>query len=621
MRRKVIVIGLDGLEPGIVETMLGRGELPNLARIQAAGSYTRLKTTYPAQTPVAWSSFMTGTNPGGHGIFDFICRDPETYLPDVALTRFERPKNMLAQPRVVNRRQGEPLWQPLSQAGIPSTILRCPCTFPPELLQGRMLAGVGVPDLRGSQSKGTFYTQDRAVVAEENEQLVFLESKALDSGSVLSTRVIGPRNTKTSPASDTFCEIRVQVDKIARKVVIQTGGTPAKIEVAERGWSEWVRFKFKFSMLQSVSGIARFYVRQLEPHLEFYVSAVNFDPAAPMFPVSAPGDYAKELSEKIGPFSTLGMAEDHNGLNNGRLDEAAYLQQCELVLGERERAMRFELDRFVEGLFFMLFDTPDRVQHMLWRFRDREHPNFEPDLSPELATRIEEHYRRCDALLSAVLDKVDENTLLMVLSDHGFGTFRRAFDTNTWLWQNGLLALKDSRKPDADSGEGFASVDWSKTYAYAVGLGGIYLNFKGRESGGILEEGSEAERVRRAIQTGLADFPDEHTQRPAVRGVSRREELYSGAFVVNSPDLLVNFHRGFRVSWQSAVGGFSNSLLEDNMRRWSGDHIVDPESVPGILFMNRAAGHNHARIIDLAPTILSYLGVAVPASMEGTSLL
>ena len=601
--------------------MLGRGELPNLARIQAAGSYTRLKTTYPAQTPVAWSSFMTGTNPGGHGIFDFICRDPETYLPDVALTRFERPKNLLAQPRVVNRRQGEPLWQPLSKVGIPSTILRCPCTFPPELLQGRMLAGVGVPDLRGSQSKGTFYTQDRAVVPEENEQLIFLEAKPLDSGSELSTRVIGPRNTKTLPASDTFCEIRVQIDKAARKVVIHTGGTPAKIEVAERGWSEWVRFKFKFSMLQSVSGIARFYVRQLEPHLEFYVSAVNFDPAAPMFPVSAPADYSKELSEKIGPFSTLGMAEDHNGLNNGRLDEAAYLQQCELVLGERERAMRFELDRFVEGLFFMLFDTPDRVQHMLWRFRDREHPNFEPDLSPELATRIEEHYRRCDALLSAVLDKVDENTLLMVLSDHGFGTFRRAFDTNTWLWQNGLLTLKDSRKPGEDSGEGFAAVDWSKTYAYAVGLGGIYLNFKGRESGGILEEGSEAERVRRAIQSGLADFPDEHTQRPAIRGVSRREELYSGAFVGNSPDLLVNFHRGFRVSWQSAVGGFSNSLLEDNMRRWSGDHIVDPESVPGILFMNRAAGHNHARIVDLAPTILGYLGVPVPASMEGSSLL
>ena len=213
-----------------------------------------------------------------------------------------------------------------------------------------MLSGVGVPDLRGSQSKGTFYTQDRAVVAEENEQLVFLESKALDSG-LSATRVIGPRNTKASPAADTSCEMRVQVDKTARKLVIQTGGSPAKIEVAEKGWSEWVRFKFKFSMLQSVTGIARFYVRQLEPHLEFYLSAVNFDPAAPMFPVSAPADYARELAEKIGLFSTLGMAEDHNGLNNGRLDEAAYLQQCELVLGERERAMRFELDRFSRRFF------------------------------------------------------------------------------------------------------------------------------------------------------------------------------------------------------------------------------------------------------------------------------
>ena len=600
--------------------MLGRGELPNLAKIRAAGSYARLQTTYPAQTPVAWSSFMTGTNPGGHGIFDFICRDPQTYLPDVALTRFEPPKNMLAQPRVVNRRQGVPLWQPLSKAGIPSTILRCPCTFPPETLQGRMLAGVGVPDLRGSQSKGTFYTQDRTVTAEENEQLVFL-----DPGSEVTTGVIGPRNTKTSPASDTYCEVRVQVDKASRKLVIHTGGSPSTIEIPEKGWSEWVRFKFKFSMLQAVTGIARFYVRQLEPHLEFYVSAVNFDPAAPMFPVSTPADYARELSEKVGLFSTLGMAEDHNGLNNGRLDEAAYLEQCELVLSERERTMRFELDRFREGLFFMLFDTPDRAQHMLWRFRDREHPGFEPDLSPELATRIEEHYRRCDTLLSPVLEKVDENALLIVLSDHGFGTFRRAFDTNTWLWQNGLLAVKESQKPGERLGEGFAGVNWSKTYAYAVGLGGIYLNFKGRESAGILEEGTEAERVRHAIQTGLAGFPDAQTKRPAIRSVSRREELYSGAFVGNSPDLLVNFHRGFRVSWQSALGGFSHSLLEDNLRRWSGDHIVDPESVPGILFMNRemrqGQGNDQTRIIDLAPTILNYLGARLPESMEGASLL
>jgi len=315
------------------------------------------------------------------------------------------------------------------------------------------------------------------------------------------------------------------------------------------------------------------------------------------------------------------MAEDHNGLNNGRLDEAAYLQHCELVLAERERLMRFELDRFREGFFFILFDTPDRVQHMMWRFRDPQHPGYQPDLAPGLATRIEEHYQRCDALLTPVLDKVDENTLLCVLSDHGFGSFRRAVDTNTWLWQNGLLALKNGRKPGPDLPEGPSAVDWSKTHAYAVGLGGIYLNLKGREGAGIVEPNGEAERVRSAIQNGMAGLPDPVTGQPAVRSVSRREDLYSGTFAANAPDLLVNFHRGFRVSWQSAVGGFAEQLITDNNRRWSGDHIVDPESVPGILFMNRVTNRAMPNIVDLAPTILNHLGVAAPKTMEGDSLL
>jgi predicted AlkP superfamily phosphohydrolase/phosphomutase len=618
------VIGLDGLEPTIVEQMLERGELPNLAHIRKSGSYSRLKTTYPAQTPVAWSSFATGTNPGGHGIFDFISRDPATYLPDAALSSFERPRSAFAAPQVVNQRKGVPVWQVLSQAGIPSVVLRCPCTFPPDEFQGRLLAGVGVPDLRGSQNKGTFYTQNTGVIARESEQVVTLAAE-----SDIKTYVIGPRNTKQSPPVDTKAEIRVQVRKESRSLLIETGGTPARVEVKEGAWSDWVRFKFKFSMLQSVTGVARFYVRQLDPNLEFYVSAVNFDPAAPVFPVSSPGGYAKDLAAAIGLFSTLGMAEDHNGLNNGRFDERAYLDQCELVISEREHMMRFELDRFTEGLFFILYDTPDRVQHMLWRFRDPAHPGFEPDLAKDFSNLIEEHYSRCDKLLGPALDKADENTLLIVLSDHGFNTFRRAFDTNIWLHQNSLLALKNGGKPSEDLGEAFAAVDWSRTYAYAVGLGGIYLNMKGREREGIVEEGTEAERVRNAIQTGMCGVIDPEAQASAVRSVSRREELYSGAYAVNAPDLLVNFNPGFRVSWQSAVGGFANSLIEDNMRKWSGDHIIDPDAVPGILFMNQncsgdtgvPARAGSPSIIDLAPTILNYLEVPVPQSMEGTNLL
>ncbi len=615
-KKKAIVIGLDGLEPSIVENMLERGELPHFAKLRELGHYNRLATTYPAQTPVAWSSFCTGTNPGGHGIFDFVRRDLDTYLPDFSLSRFERPKNAFSPPRVVNQRQGVPFWRLLNAAGIPATVLRCPVTFPPDEINGAMLAGVGVPDLRGSQGTGTFYTQNRAERAKENEQVVHL-----DSGDGFATQLIGPRNTRSTPPANTTCDIRVEALREAGKLRFHTGGTPAMIEVARGEWSPWVRVKFKFSVLQSVTGLVRFYVRQLSPHIEFYVSPVNFDPAAPLFPISHPASYARRLADEMGLFSTLGMAEDHTALNNGRLDEAAYLAQCALVLAEREEMTLRELRRLEQGLFFVVFDTPDRVQHMFWRFRDAGHPFYDRDLASLLGRQIEEHYRVYDGLLARIAEFADEQTLLVVLSDHGFNTFRRAVHINTWLCENGLLALRNSQKPDEALGDGFAQVDWSKTRAYALGLGGIYLNRKGRERDGILEEGQDAERVRGAIETGLTGLVDKQTERVAIHSVHRAEQLYQGAYAKDAPDLLVNYAPGFRVSWQTALGGMPQRLFDDNIRRWSGDHIIDPEAVPGILFLNRASPHAAADIRDLATTLLNYFGVAPHPAMEGKSLL
>jgi len=627
--KKVIVIGLDGMEPSIVEAMLGRGELPNLARIRAAGGYTRLRTTYPAQTPVAWSSFATGTNPGAHGIFDFVTRNPQNYYPEYALNRFAPGKNMFSPPRVVNQRRGVPFWNLLTAAGVPCTIVRCPCTFPPdELGNGRMLAGVGVPDLRGGQGTGTFYSQDRGVKAKESEQVV-----ALDAGDQFPARVIGPRKPGANPPADVTAEMRVQVDRAAGKLIFHTGGEPARAEAGAGAWSPWVRLKFKLSMLQSVTGTVRFFVRQLAPHVEFYCSPVNFDPAAPLFPVSWPADYAKTLADEIGMYATLGMAEDHTALNNARIDEAGYLAQCDLILAEREKMMRHELDRFREGYFMVVFDTPDRLAHMFWRFRDAQHPLYDVDTARVHGRRVEEAYRQYDALLTRVLECADENALLIVLSDHGFNAFRRAFHVNTWLFENDLLALKDGKKPDEELGDYFSAVDWSRTHAYSLGLSGVYLNFQGREKGGILEEGAEAERVRNAIVSGLTGIADPATQQVAVNSVSRREEVYSGAFREEAPDLLVNYAPGFRVSWQTALGGMPRGLFEDNTRRWSGDHIIDPHAVPGILFLNRplkpnghAAAHPAgngigADIRDLAPTILTYFGVARHEAIEGRGLL
>jgi predicted AlkP superfamily phosphohydrolase/phosphomutase len=616
---KVIVIGLDGLEPAIVEGMLAAGELPNLARLRDRGGYSRLQTTSPAQTPVAWSTFATGLNPGGHGIFDFLRRDTETYLPALSTHTF-RQKNSFVPPQAVNLRQGVPVWEALSRAGIPSTVIRCPATFPPDQVRGRMLSGVGVPDLRGGLGTSTFYCAAEGVAQEEAERVVTV---APQQDGVIRTQLIGPRNPRSG--EDTRVDITLRLEPAARRITLQSSGQPGNLELREGRWSDWLRVKFRMGLLQSVSGLVRFYLVRLEPMLELYASPVNFDPETPLFPISSPAGYAGDLAARIGAFYTTGMAEDHEGLNHQRFGEDAYLQQCDLVLDERLRMMRYELDRFDRGLFFCLFDTPDRVQHMFWRFREPDHPanrHHGPD-SRRWDHVIEDSYRTCDAIIGEVLERCDDRTLLLVLSDHGNGSFQRGVHLNAWLRDNGFLVLEKGAGPAAEVGQFFQGVDWSRTQAYALGLGGIYLNLQGREAQGMVGP-EDAERVKSAIVHQLAGLGDPLRGLPAVRGVAAREQLYSGPYVSEAPDLLVNFAPGYRVSWTTPLGGAPagpEGIFEDNVKKWSGDHMVDPALAPGVLFMSRPIRGSSPDLKDLAPTILAALGVPLDtAPKEGKSL-
>lgn len=620
--RKVIVIGLDGLEPKIVDAMLENGELPNLARLRDAGGYSRVGTTYPAQTPVAWSTFATGVNPGGHGIFDFIRRDPLTYLPDLGLNKYEQKTSFLP-PKAVNLRRGETVWSVLTAAGIPSVVIRCPCSYPPDDLRGRMLSGMGVPDIRGGLGTATFYTTRGDVQPGESENVVALPA---ESKGAIATQIIGPRNPKGQAASNAnvTAEIRLETDRTKREIAIHSNGQPRTLVVREGEWSEWLRIKFKIGMLQSVSGMVRFHLVRLDPVVELYASPVNFDPDAPMFPVSSPWEYSTELSRKLGAFYTTGMVEDHNGLSNGRFGEAAFLDQCDQVVREREAMMLYELDRFQEGLFFCLFDTPDRLQHMFWRFREPAHPaNKVADpggTDSEMARVIEDHYRRCDEIVGKVMAQADERTLLIVLSDHGFSSFQRGVHLNGWLHQNGFLKLKPGISAGEETGEFFRHVDWGGTRAYALGLGSVYLNLRGRERDGVLSAADAAGTVDE-IKQGLTGLVDPERGKTAIRGVVSRDEVYSGIYAPESPDLVVNFAEGYRVSWATALGGIPAGLCEDNVKKWGGDHIIDPSLVPGVLFMNCAFDGEGASLLDLAPTILAALGVAKGAAMEGKSIL
>jgi predicted AlkP superfamily phosphohydrolase/phosphomutase len=592
--RRVLVIGLDGLEPSLVEPMLAAGELPNLARIRDRGGYSRLTTTFPAQTPVAWSSFATGTNPGGHGIFDFLRRDPATYLPDLGLNRYEQ-ANAFVPPKAVNSRRGEPFWETLGRAGIPSVVLRCPCTYPGEIGKGRLLSGLGVPDLRGSLGTTTFYTDREGVTAGESERVVRVQF----TGDVAKTEIIGPRNPK---GGELAAELTITVDREGGGAVLAT--RDSRLAAALGQWSDWAHVKFKLGFMQSIKGVIRFCLVRTDP-FELHASPVNFAPHAPMFPISAPWDYAGELEDAIGTYYTAGMVEDHTGLMNGRIDEDTFLAQCDLAMRDREAMLLHELARFREGFLFCLFDTPDRIQHLFWRFGEPGHPANRGVAQDEFADVIRNHYRECDDLVGRALDVLGDDAMVLVCSDHGFSSFQRGLHLNGWLRANGFLSLR----PGASGEEFFKEVDWSRTKAYALGLGGIYLNRRGREGSGILDEAAAKETAREIIK-GLAGLVDAERGARAVERVVTRDEIYSGAFVDQAPDLLVCSSRGYRASWTTALGGSPDAIFEDNTKRWGGDHIIDPALVPGVLFSSDPIDQVNPSIADLAPTILGAFGLA-----------
>ena len=612
--KKVVVIGLDGLDPAIIERLLAAGELPHFAQLQSRGGYARVATTIPAQTPVAWSTFATGVNPGRHGIFDFVGRNLRTYQPELALNRYEQTSSFLP-PKVVNLRRAEPLWQRLSAAGIPSTVIRCPCSYPPDTLRGRLLAGMGVPDLRGGFGTATFYSTAPTIEAAEGEIAIAVRPEP--DGSIV-TQIFGPRHPRTH--EDLACPIVVLPEPHQSKVTIRTLDDPRGVEVQERTWSDWLRVKFKVGLITSVRGIVRFILLRLVPHLELYASPVNFDPSAPVFPISFPASYARELAANNRAYYTAGMVEDHAGLNSGRLDEAAFLQQCELVVAEREWMMRQELDRCEEGFFFVLFDTPDRVQHMFWRAHAARLAASGGRQELEWGQIVDEQYRRADRILGMALEYADDQTLVIALSDHGFGGFRRQFDVNRWLHQSGLLTLKPGASAEADNSRAFAGADWSRTRAYALGLSGLYLNLAGREAQGIVPA-AEAAALRREIAEQLTGLHDPTTGDLAIQSALPRDQVYVGPYADEAPDVLINYAAGYRTSWATTRGQLSGDVWDDNTKRWSGDHVVDPALVPGVLFMNRSFHGAAPGLADLAPTILDALDAPPAPAMEGSSLL
>jgi len=614
--QRVVVLGLDGLDPARVRRLMAAGRLPNLKHLADKGTFCELGTTLPPISPVAWSSFQTGVNPGKHCIFDFLNRNLKTCLPELSSVRIrENPGDWRAWFRasagsIRMLRRSQPFWKLLGEHGIFSTILRVPISFPPEKFYGLSLSAMCTPDIRGTQGTFTFFTTDPKDVDQATGGLIIPVNR---SGNIIRTELPGPPNQTGRKPAEFSVPLRIEILPSHDRVTLHIG--KQKISLALHQDSGWVRIQFSCGLFTRVKAICRFRLESLQPHFGLYVSPVHLDPESPAMPISHPRYYSIYLAKLHDTFATLGLAEDTWALNEGRISEAAFLEQAYVIHEERSKMFLDAVRRMPRGLTVCVFDAPDRIQHMFYRHDDPEHPaNRDRDVARHAGV-LDEMYQRMDKLVGETVAEIDERQVLMVISDHGFCTFQRGVNLNAWLIEQGYLTMQ----AEAKAGEYLAGVDWSKTLAYSFGLSGIYLNQKGRESQGIVSR-EECAALRTEIATKLTGLCDTESGRVAVRAAYDSHKAYSGPYVGDGPDILVGYEKGYRSSWDNAAGKTNGPVFVDNTRYWSGDHCVDPGLVPGVFFSNWKWTTLNPSILDLAPTILKLFGIKSPDYMDGRAM-
>jgi len=621
---RVIALGLDGMDPNIMGRMMKEGKLPTFSKIARQGHFGPLGTSDPPQSPVAWSDFISGMNPGGHGIFDFIHRDPQTYLPYLSTSTTEPPGRSLtvgnyviplSPGKVVDLRRGRAFWEIMEDHDIPATVFKIPSNFPPSPTGQRTFSGMGTPDILGSYGIFSYYTDQPLEIDPDLGGGRVYDVSFRDHS--FEASLFGPTNTYRRGSPDARVEFTVYRDPVNPVAKIVLGDREILLRQGE--WSSWVELDFPMMPTVTVRGICQFYLRQVHPHFKLYVSPIHLDPGKPALPVSTPANYAQELHRRFGPFHTKGLPADTKALDHGVLDEQAFLEQEESVLRETVDVYEYELERFDAGLLFCYISSTDQTSHMFWRLADPKHPAYDPKMAVRFGDAIEKVYQETDRLLDRTLAKVDRNTLLLAFSDHGFTPYYRSFHLNAWLKDNGYLALIDEKKRGET--EFFENVDWSRTRAYALGFNALYVNQRGREGRGIVSA-MERRALVDELAAGLEALRDPlNGEAPVVKGY-KGHERFSGPYRNQGPDIVVGYNRGYRASWQTALGKVPKDWYETNDKKWSGDHCMASDLLPGMVLMNRPAPRSEgATLRDLTATILAAFDIPTPSDMNGKSIL
>lgn len=611
--KKVIVLGIDGMDYRLTKKLMDEGRLPNFSRLaRGGGSFQALGTAVPPLSPVAWSDFITGMDAGGHGIFDFLHRDAETITPFFSTSKSTSEAPVLSfgkwqipgSGKIELLRHGTPFWEVLEARGVETAIFRMPANFPPSETASYEITGMGTTDIRGTPGTFSFYTSELfAFSGQDLSGGDVYEVDAFDN--VVRASLYGPDNPFLKEPEKVAADFTVYLDPKEDVAKLVLGDEKRVLTVGE--WSDWVPFEFPLIPTQSIPAMARFYLRQVHPEFEMYVSPINIDPMNPALPVSFPGDFAEELAHHTGRFYTQGMPEDTKALSDGVFSREEFLAQAKIAGQEILDQYPYVLDTFDRGLLFFYTGNIDQVSHMMWRSLDPGHPAYDPAVDAKYADVIPKLYEEVDRLVGYTLEHMDKDTTLVVMSDHGFTSWRRAMNLNSWLRDHGFLAVKDpnlARDPGL-----YMNVDWSKTKAYGLGLNGLYVNLKGREKNGIVPP-EERETVMREIRDALLATVDPGTGENPVTKVYFREQFYDDRGQLEiGPDVQIGYGMGYRGANESALGELTPEVFFDNTEEWSGDHGNDHTLVPGVLLTNRPLKKQAPGLEELAEAILAEFGV------------
>jgi predicted AlkP superfamily phosphohydrolase/phosphomutase len=622
---KLVVLAVDGLDHSLTDRLISQGRLPNMGALARANGVGRVIATPGAEGSAAWASFLTGVNPGKHGIFDLVVPDPASRRPALS--------GLVARPssRWFDRwwtegsayavmRAREPFWTPLGRTGLRAHALFVPGTFPPEPIEsGEVIAGSPLPDLGGGIGGYAWLATDVAPgevgptrFGGRVVQLSFERNVA--EAAVPGIRLPEPRDLP----------VRITWNREARSANIVIAD--ASVHLAEGQQSRWLEVNVALNVAVRVGGLVRLHLLRAGNDLQLYVSPVQWHPARPPSAISSPQAASRHLFDRLGPFRTLTWPEAGWALADGRITEESFIGSLDETFDDRAESLLNRVDSRGWDLIVAGVETLDHAQHLLWRLVDPGHALYNATLAARFRGVVERTYARIDTLVGDVRRRLPAGADLVVMSAYGTYTTRQVVDVNRWLASEGLLAWHRAPGPATlaalgDATAGSDAIDWSRTSARAMGFGGIRLNVAGRDPSGIVEPGADYEALLDRLARGLEALTDPISGRRVVSRVRQARTLYAGPLVTSAPDLLVTFSPGYRITWDTVLGAAAPDVIAPNSERWSADHAsVDENAVAGAWLSTFEVAESLS-VLDAAPTILQYFGVAPPPDLDGISRL